>query len=572
MLVARVLPNVTGLDKRFDYLVPDELVERVGIGTIVRVDLHGRRIGGWVVGLSDQARPGLSTSLKPVAHVTGYGPDGDLIELAEWAAVRWAARRIRPFLAAASPKRAVPHLPASRRTASHPAPSSPATTDLLDRGGGVLRLPPRADVMPSVFSAIGHGPTLVVAPSQEAAALLAIRLRRAGVQVAEMPDGWAAANAGVDVVIGSRSAAWAPCADLASIVLVDEHDEALQEERSPTWHARDVVVERARRRGVPCVLISPMPTLAAIEGLGRDHVVVHPPPHREAAGWPTVHIVDRRDEVPWKRSLVTSALIEALRDHERRVVCVSNTTGRARLLACRSCNSLLRCERCDAAVALNDQGQLECRRCGRRRAAVCQECGGTRFANLRPGVTRLREELEAAAGRPVVAVTGESGPLPPSGVYVGTEAVLHRVAQADVVAFLEFDAEMLAPRYRATEQAMSLLIRAGRMAPAVMVQTFNPEHPVLRAARRGDPGSLTAAEREQRQMLGLPPYRAVGLVSGTGSTDVVGQLSQSIEVAELEAGRFLLRADHWKELGLALNATERPSGARLRIEIDPPRL
>jgi primosomal protein N' (replication factor Y) len=582
--VATVLPDVTGLDKQFRYLVPDDLADRVEVGTIVRVELHGRRIGGWVTAIDHgpEPSPGDSSSaalepivLKPIVKVTGHGPAADLIELAGWAAVRWAARRVRPFLVAASPDRAVVTLPADRRSGSVPAPSSPATRQLLQDGGGVLRLPPRVDVVPAIMSAVACGPTLVIVPQHDAAALLATRLRRAGLSVAAVPEDWPAAAGGVDVVIGTRSAAWAPCPGLAAAVVLDEHDEALQQERSPTWHARDVVVERCRRAGAPFVLVSPAPSLVAIEEYAGPDGVVHPPPARERAGWPQVVIVDRRDEDPWKRSLVTSPLIERLRDHGRRVVCVSNTTGRARVLACRTCRALLRCARCDAAVGLDDDGRLACRRCGERRPPICQVCGAARFANLRPGVTRLREELEAAAGRPVVAVTGaESHPPADAGVYVGTEAVLHRVGAVDVVAFLEFDSEMLAPRFRAAEQALALLIRAGRRAPEVLVQTFVPDHDVLRAARTGDPVIVADGERSRRHLLGLPPFGALGVVSGTGADEFVASLPAGIEIgggADAD-GRWLVRAADWTALGTALNDTERPTGARLRIEIDPARI
>jgi primosomal protein N' (replication factor Y) (superfamily II helicase) len=96
---------------------------------------------------------------------------------------------------------------------------------------------------------------------------------------------------------------------------------------------------------VPFVLVSPVPTLSAVvDYAGRDGVV-HPPRTRERAGWPDVTVVDRTDEDPWKRSLVTSELIVRLRDPDVTVVCVSNITGRARVLACRSCRALIRCER-----------------------------------------------------------------------------------------------------------------------------------------------------------------------------------------------------------------------------------
>ncbi len=572
--VATVVPDVTGLDKQFDYLIPPDLSARVSVGTIVRVELHGRRIGGWVSATSNEPSSDRSVeSLKPIAKVTGHGPAPELFELAEWASIRWAARRIRPFLVTASPGRAVVGLPTDRRTGMSPAPISPATRELLASGGGVLRLPPRVDVMPTLLAAVGFGPTLVVAPERDVVALLATRLRRAGLSVAVAPDDWAMAAGGVDVVIGTRSAAWAPCADLAAAVLLDEHDEAHQNERTPTWHARDVVVERCRRAGVPFVLVSPAPTLTAVVDYAGARGVVHPPAVRERAGWAQVTVVGRTEEDPWKRSLVTSELIERIRDPKSRVVCVSNTTGRARVLACRSCRALIRCETCDAAVGLDDNGRLSCRRCGVVRPAVCQSCGAGRFANLRPGVTRLREELEAAAARPVVAVTGaDTQPPERAGVYVGTEAVLHRVGPVDVVAFLEFDSEMLAPRFRASEQALALIVRAGRIAPEVLIQTFSPTHEVIRAASAGDPSIVLDCERRRRELLGLPPFGALALVSGGGADELVAQLPADIAVGGDGTDRFLVRGPDWLTLGVALNSVDRPSGSRVRVEVDPARI
>ncbi|MFK8026077.1 MAG: hypothetical protein AB8G26_19140 [Ilumatobacter sp.] len=574
-MIVRVLPDVTGLDKSFDYRVPDDLVDRVQVGTIVRVELHGRRVGGWVVRVLDEHEAAVSSEdLKDVKKVTGHGPSAELIELASWAHVRWAARRVRPFLVAASPKTAVRALPLAHRRAQSPALSSPATTALLERGGGVLRLPPRSDVLPSVLSCIGLGSTLAVLPNHSDAQLLASRLRRAGATVALVPDEWAAAAGGVDVVVGTRTAAWMPCADMAAAIVIDEHDEAHQDERSPTWHARDVIAERCRRAGVPAVFVSPVPTCVAIHELAGPDGPLHPPKQREQQGWPRVRVVDRSAEEPWKRSLITSELIEVVRDPLQRVLCISNTTGRARVLACRSCCALTRCEKCDAAVGLGDDGRLACRRCGTIRPAVCQACGAGDFANLRPGVTRLGEELAAAANRDVVTVTGRDDEPPPrSDLYVGTEAALHRVGSVDVVAFLEFDSEMLAPRFRASEQAMALLVRAARLAPTVMIQTFDPGHEVVRAAVAGDPSIVATGERERRSMLSLPPFGALASVTGAFSDEVVAQLDRAaVQVGGDGDDRYLLRAADWTTLGECVNATSRPPGSRVRVAVDPPRV
>jgi primosomal protein N' (replication factor Y) len=583
VIVARVLPNVTGLDKHFDYLVPKRFASLVTIGTIVRLPLHGRRVGGWVTALAEsQVDP---DSLKEIAAVTGAGPSVELIELAEWAAVRWAARR-RHFLATASPERAVRQVPGGRRTGRVVEPRSGATTTILESGGGVLRLPPTADPLPCVYSAVALGPTLVVVPGLDDARLMGARLRRAGLTVAVMPDDWALAAGGVDIVIGARTAAWAPCPGIAAAVVIDEHDEAMQSERSPTWHSRDVVVERCRLAGVPAVAVSPCPTVSALHW----HPATRPPVSRERDGWPIVDVVDRSDQEPWRRSLVTSALIGHIRDHDRRVVCVLNTTGRARLLACRRCRALARCERCEGAVAVLDtggpgpkgpdsdgvaSGALVCGRCGTVRPAVCLECGSSAFANLRPGVARLGEELTAAAGRPAVTVTGaDQGPPPPAGLYLGTEAVLHRVAAADVVVFVDFDRELLAPRYRASERAMSLLARAARLVGPrgrggrIVVQTLLPGHEVIRSAVLADPGRLADHDALRRRALGLPPYRALAAVSGAGSDDFVADL-HGVEVAG-GAGSYLIRADDWMSLGVALLDARRPRGSRLRIAVDPP--
>ncbi|MEO7397332.1 MAG: hypothetical protein ABIW84_02085 [Ilumatobacteraceae bacterium] len=592
IVVARVVPDLTGLDRQFDYLVPSDLADRIRIGTSVGVPLNSRRVKGWVVALGPPDPARALGRLLPITKIAGIGPSAEVVRLARWAARRWAGR-LRPFLVAASPQGVVLATPPAHHGATVSEGVDERTSTLLGLGGGVLRLAPATDLVPVILAAYRLGPTLVVTPAVAEGRVLAARLRRCGLTVAVLPHEWASAAGGVDVVLGARAAVWGPCPNLASIVVVDEHDESLQEQRQPTWHGRDVAIERARRAGVPVLLVSPCPSATAVTvfgpGFGPEFDpefgpanVSRPTVVDERNGWPIVEIVDRTKDDPWQKSLITSALIRQVRDPLRTVICVLNTTGRSRLLACRRCRSLQRCEVCEAAVAQRDDSNFECARCGTLRPPVCQACGASAFANLRIGVTRLREELEAAAGRPVVSVTGkdtDTEGVAAAGIYVGTEAALHRVRNANTVAFLDFDAELLAPRYRATEQSMALLARAARLVGGrtaggrLLVQTFLPHHEVLDAALHADPGRLMGKELQRRRELGFPPFAAIAVVSGAGAEAYARGLAPAgVQWAPNLDGNVLLRAATWDVLGNAIAEHPRPKGARIRIEIDPSRL
>ena len=361
--------------------------------------------------------------------------------------------------------------------------------------------------------------------------------------VAQLPREWAKARAGGATVVGARAAAWAPVDQLAAVVVVDGHDEAYQEERAPTWHARDVATERARRAGVAIVVTSPCPDLETLAG----RALMTADRSTERAGWPALDIVDRRQDDP-RTGLFSPRLVSVLRS-DRRVLCVLNRKGRARLLACAACGELARCTRCDAAVAQSDE-TLTCARCGEVRPRVCALCGAQRLKTIRAGVTRVREELEALAGRPVGEVTGESDELPSTPLIVGTEAVLHRVYRADAIAFLEFDQELLAARYRAAEQAFALLARAARLVGGrqgtgqLLVQTRLPDHDVLAAALHGDPDRYVPAELARRQAVRFPPAVAMALISGEAAEAFVQRLA-GVEVLGPAVDRWLVKAaDH----------------------------
>jgi len=146
------------------------------------------------------------------------------------------------------------------------------------------------------------------------------------------------------------------------------------------------------------------------------------------------------------------------------------------------------------------------------------------------------------------------------------------------VVFLEFDQELLAPRMRAAEQAVALLVRAARLlgpreaGGRLVVQTRQPDHEVLQAVLHADPGRLVEGERERRMLLGLPPYGALARISGAVAPEFMARLGTPDDVNVLgpRDGAWLVRAADHDSLGAVLAGVERPSG-RLRIEVDPRR-
>ena len=610
----RVRTEVAALPKTFDYSVPPEWDHDVRVGTRVRVPLHGRSVRGWVVAADTGdtgARPGVE--LLPLKSWLGWGPPEELVELAEWAAWRWAGTPAF-FLRAASPDAIVRALPPTPSIGSLPGSATTLQpwTRALDHGASetVVRLPPATDLIDLVLSVVADervrqrdGTVAVLVPSTGWAERLVARLARRGVPTT---SNWSEARAGWSVVVGTRSGAWLPVPRVAAAVVLDAHDPAYKEESAPTYSAVDVLRERAKRAGAPCLLVSPIPPVE-VTANGRLETIV-PTIHDERAGWPALEAVDRRGSDP--RSglfseefvrLARSVLDDPAAAERGPLVCVYNRTGGARLLACAHCGELAQCARCGAAVARpKDEEVLRCPRCGEERPVVCRLCGRLRMKSLRVGVSRLREELAALLGAEVGEVAGprsatgsgtdeaDTMATPPARrVLVGTEAVLHRVRRAAAVCFLDIDLHLLAPRLSATEDTLALLVRAGRLVGArgtgpawarVQTQTRVPDHPVLEAAAAGEPARVLEDEAEIRRASSLPPFSALavlsGVLAGTYAESVAASATDipSVSVTSLDETRFLVQGPGHQTLCDVLAATPRPGGRGLRVEVDPTNL
>ncbi len=595
--VCRVLPDVPAIGRVFDYLVPAEMRDSVHIGTIVRVPLHGRRVRGWVLGLDVEPAITRDRTL-PLHAVVSAGPPADVVELTEWAAWRWAGPRVA-FLRAASPPN---NLRATGAPEVHAAvfPTCAAPIPVPEGDRRVLRWPPARERGELVCAlAASEGSTIVIAANAAEARSLAGALEAEGRHVvmlrgdqsaADRTAAWDDARHGACVVVGGRIAIFAPVPDLHAVVVLDDLDEGLEEERTPSWHAFDIAVERTRRSDARLDVVSPAPGAQAVVVAA---VITSPERRIERDGWARLEVVDLRSEPPGSTFLSTalaSALHRALTDGGR-ALCVLNRRGRARLLVCRTCGELARCERCEAAVQ-EVAGGHACPRCGDRAKGFCTHCGAAALRPRKLGVVRVREHLAALVPRAnVVAVETGSAPLPAFDVAIGTEAVLHRAPDDPehpirLVAFLDLDQELLAPRYRAEEQALWLLVRASRrvggrsQGGVVLVQTRMPAHPVVTAASDGDPVALLETDLARRRALHYPPFGGMAELSGDAAAvdaacaELQRHLS-TVTVLGPTNGRALLRAPTVEDLCDALAASDlgpARSLGRLRVDVDPRRV
>lgn len=583
----RVVPDIPAMDRTLDYGVPDALAGRLVPGCLVRVPLHGRRVRGWVV--ESDVEPVAGFGLAEVAKLTGLAVDSEVVDLARWMAWRWVGR-LPSVLRLATPPRVVSA--PSRRSAAVAQPSRVAqgndaafteASALFDRGPGtrVYQVSPCTDHASVALAAAARGQALIITPNSEESSRISAVLARAGSTVVRWPGGTAGALGGHSVV-GGHTAVLAPMPRLAVIVVLDEHDERHQNQSSPTWHAREVAIERARRAGIPCLLVSAMPSLEARAAAVEPVASVDTASRR--SGWGRIEVVDRRRDDP-RSGLFSPRFADGARrelDAGRAVVCVLNRTGRSRLLACRSCDSIAECEVCGAAVRSSDDEVLECIRCSTTRPKVCLQCGSLAMKVLRMGVARVREDLGALLGCEVGLVTASERDLEGARLVVGTEAVLHDTqdslgSQVGLVVFLDFDQELLAARYRASEQALGLLVLASRLVAgrrgSVLVQTRNPSHEVIEAAMATDPALVCTAERPRREILGLPPAASLAAVGGEAAKEWIQRFGnpEGVEVQGPRDGWWLLRADDPVTLADAAGAVKRPPG-RLRLRVDPMQL
>ncbi len=400
----------------------------------------------------------------------------------------------------------------------------------------------------------------------------------------ERYDTWRRARDGkLDVVIGPRSALFAPLPHLGLIVMDEEHEPSYKQEGDigihlPLYHSREVALELARQVGASVICGSATPDvqthwraqMGEFELLELpQRILAHGSPGEPARyqDLPPVEIVDLRAELRAGNTLIFSrALASALREvyaaHEQAILFL-NRRGTATAMVCRDCGQAVRCPRCNNPYTLHQQGgeqagELVCHHCGRRSRIprVCPSCGSARIRGFGlgtekleqavreqfPGVRTLRWDWDVTRGRESHEKILEAFTHGEADVLIGTQMIAKGLdlPRVTLVGVVNADTGLNLPDFRAGERTFQLLTqvagRAGRSAlrGRVIIQTFFPEHYAITCAARHDYAGFCERELRFRQEAGYPPFRPLIRLLYTSTSEADASAAAAQFAAELK--------------------------------------
>jgi primosomal protein N' (replication factor Y) len=374
---------------------------------------------------------------------------------------------------------------------------------------------------------------------------------------------------GADVVVGARSAVFAPFRALGLVVVDEEHDDSYKQDEGVRYHGRDVAVVRATRAGCPCVLGSATPSLESWRNAraGR-YRLVQLLERATPAPVPTLELVDMRalsrahkGEPPLLAPEVHAAIEEALAAGEKAIL-LYNRRGFATFVECSACGGSYDCPSCGVALVLHQSiGRMTCHYCGFHRTfpGECPKCAvplslfgrGTerieaQLTELFPGVPIGRMDADTTRGKGAHARILEAFRTGQTRLLVGTQLVAkgHDFPDVTVAAVLGADHVLGMPDFRSAERTWSLVTqlcgRAGRgtRPGRVFVQTGHCEHPVFAAV--GDMAKFAEGELELRGMLAYPPFASLVMVriESADRATAAAAAGDFVKVSRAQAPRF----------------------------------
>ena len=327
------------------------------------------------------------------------------------------------------------------------------------------------------------------------------------------------------IVVGARSAIFAPVRDLGLICVDEEHDQSYKQDSDPRYDARTVAAKRAALEGAVAVYGSATPRPESWERLERLDLG-----GRLVGSLPPVRVVDLRREAGYPLSAPLLAGLGRVAEEGGKAILLLNRRGIAPAIHCRACGTTLRCPNCDVALVLHRDDVLHCHHCGHS-DPVAGDVPGVRVARARAHRRRharsssrsSRRRCRSSSGSGSTRTSSRSAePCPrrsrrfaetDRAVLLGTQMVAkgHHFAGVSLAAVVDADTQLGLPDFRAEERTFALLTqlagRSGRDAPGrVIVQTFQPDARAVAFAARHDVAGFLAGELERRRELGYPPF------------------------------------------------------------------
>lgn len=366
----------------------------------------------------------------------------------------------------------------------------------------------------------------------------AVAVLHSGLSLGEKYDEWRKIERGeAQVVVGARSAVFAPLNNIGLIIVDEEHEASYKQEEAPRYHARDLAIWRGNYHNCPILLGSATPSL---ESRARSQKNVYQLLHltqraSASASLPTIEIVDMREEYAEKNTGSFSKILKdqiALRlEKSEQIVLLLNRRGYSSFIMCRDCGYVLPCPNCDISLTLHmDTKKMRCHYCGHEERIPyrCPECGEDKIRYYGTGTQKVEEELQllfpqARILRMDVDTTRKKGAheriLTAFGekkadILLGTQMIAKGLDFPDItlVGVLNADTALNLPDFRSSERTFQLLTqvsgRAGRAQKAgeVIIQTFNPEHYAIQLAQSQDYEAFYQKEMWVRHYSGYPPY------------------------------------------------------------------
>ena len=419
-----------------------------------------------------------------------------------------------------------------------------------------------------------------------------------GLSEGERRDEWLRIRDGeARVVIGARSAVFAPVQRLGAIVVDEEHESSYQSDRRPRYDAREVAWRRAQAAGAVLVLGSATPSVAsymrAMPGVREENrlTLLELPERVGGRPLPEIEVVDMRREFErGNRSIFSARLSEALRaclDSGRQAMLLINRRGHSSFVSCRKCGHVVKCEQCDVSMTYHQaENELRCHYCGASRPVPrkCPACESPYIRYFGVGTEQVVEEVKRQLPQAVVlrmdadvtrrkdahAAILDAFRRGEADVLVGTQMIAKgldfpNVTLSGVVAA---DMTLNLPDYRSVERTFQLITQmAGRAGRAghpgrVILQTYEPEHYGIRLAATQDFRAFYLRESAYRRSALYPPFTVIARLVFSAAGEAAAR--EAALRAEAKLGEFLDRGGHRPDI-VQMRALECPVG-RLRGE------